>query len=237
MRPLSSLRRWWLRSCLLVLTVLLSWSLVGIAAVQATTVREFPFLASDDIAGVVDRAKVVSRSSNIALTKSLQKLANQTQQQVHFVTIDRLDYGDTIESFTAQLFDRWFPTPDQQANQLLLVLDTLTNKGAIQKGTAVNLSDDVATSIATETLIAPLIQGAKYNQALLDASDRLVAVLSGNPDPGAPQLVADLNIEATFTKAEDTDDRNATIWVVVFLVVATIIPMVTYFAYVGFPGQ
>lgn len=237
MMPLSSLRRWWLRGCLLALTMLLSWSLVGIAAVRATTVRELPFLASDDIAGVVDRAKVVSRSSNIALTKSLQRLATQTQQQVHLVTIDRLDYGDTIESFTAQLFDRWFPTSEQQANQVLLVLDTLTNKGAIQKGTAISLSDEIATSIATETLIAPLIQGARYNQALLDASDRLVTVLSGKPDPGAPQLAAELNIEATFTKAEDTDDRSATIWVVVFLVVATIIPMVTYFAYVGFPGQ
>lgn len=237
MVSLSSLRCWWQHSCALAIAVLLGWSVVGVDVAQAITVRELPFLASDDTAGIVDQAKVISRSRNAALTKSLQKLADQTQQQVHLVTIERLDYGDTIESFTTQLFGRWFPTPQQQANQVLLVLDTLTNKGAIQKGEATPLSDEIASSIATETLVAPLIQGAKYNQALLDASDRLVAVLSGDPDPGAPQLVADLNIEATFTNAEDTDDRNATIWVVVFLIVATIIPMVTYFAYVGFPGQ
>ncbi|MGB0563375.1 MAG: photosystem II repair protein Psb32 [Spirulinaceae cyanobacterium] len=216
---------------------MLTWGLVWTPSALATAVRDIPFLASDDVAGIVDRAQVISRTNTSAINKSLQKLATQTQQRVHFVTLDRLDYGETIESFTAQLFERWFPTPEQQAHQVLLVMDTLTNKGAIQIGGEVPLEEAIATSVATETLLAPLIQGAKYNQALRDASDRLVAVLSGQPDPGAPQLVADLDIDATFTAAEDTDDRNATIWVVVFLVVATIIPMVTYFAYVGFPGQ
>ncbi|MFN9317428.1 MAG: YgcG family protein, partial [Microcystis sp.] len=42
------------------------------------------------------------------------------------------------------------------------------------------------------------------------------------------------NIESTFTTAEETDDKNATIWVIVLLVLATVIPMVTYFWYAGF---
>lgn len=217
--------------------VLVSWSVWAVSPAQATSVRDIPFLATDNVAGVVDQAKVLSRSTNTTLTKNLQKLAQETQQQVHLVTIDRLDYGETLDGFTADLFSRWFPTPEQQANQVLLVMNTLTNKGAIQQGDEVSLDGAIAQSIAGETLVAPLIQGSKYNQAFIDAGERLVAVLSGQPDPGAPQLVADLNIEATFTDAEDTDTRSATVWVVVFLIVATIIPMVTYFAYVGFPGQ
>lgn len=219
-----------------------AWSLcLGVvlfcAPAHAMTVYEVPFLSSDDVAGVVDLSKVISRLNVSKINKALQKLATDTTEQVHLVTIPRLEYGDTAESFAKDLFERWFPTPEQQAHQVLVVLDTLTNKGAIQQGEAVLLDREIATSIATETMLAPLIKGSQYNQALRDTSDRLVAVLSGQPDPGAPQLASDLNIESTFTDAEDTDDRSATIWIVVFLVVATIIPMVTYFAYVGFPGR
>ena len=83
-----------------------------------------------------------------------------------------------------------------------------------------------------ETILAPLKQDEKYNQAFLDASNRLVAVLSGEPDPGPPQIVANVSTERTFKTAEETDTNNATIWVVGFLIAATIIPMATYYLYV-----
>jgi uncharacterized protein len=82
-------------------------------------------------------------------------------------------------------------------------------------------------------MAAPLKDGAKYNQALLSASRRLVAVLSGETDPGPPQVQA-INIESTFASAEETDDKSATIWVIVLLFFATVIPMATYFWYSGF---
>ncbi|MFM8009184.1 MAG: YgcG family protein, partial [Dolichospermum sp.] len=37
--------------------------------------------------------------------------------------------------------------------------------------------------------------------------------------------------EGTFTKAEDTDKENATVWVVGLLIAATVIPMATYYIY------
>ena len=77
-------------------------------------------------------------------------------------------------------------------------------------------------------------EGNKYNQAFLDASDRLGVILSGQPDPGPPIVQEKINTEGTFTKAEDTDQGSATVWVIGLLVVATIIPMATYFFYVGF---
>lgn len=77
----------------------------------------------------------------------------------------------------------------------------------------------------------PLRDGNKYNQAFLDASDRLVAVISGNPDPGPPVVEETIQTEGTFARAEDTDDRSATVIVVVLLVLATVIPMATYYFY------
>jgi uncharacterized protein len=118
-----------------------------------------------------------------------------------------------------------------------LVLDTLTNRTAIQTGTeATNLlSNDISESVVKETLVEPL-RNLQYNQALFDASDRIVAVLSGLEDPGPPEI-QEASIEGTFTTAEETDDRSAAIWTIVLVILATVIPMATYFWYVGFPGN
>jgi uncharacterized protein len=153
---------------------------------------------------------------------------------VRFVTIRRLDYGETPASFAKALFEKWFPTKEAQANQILLAIDTLSNGTAIVTGDRVKsqMSDAIANSVANETVVAPLRQGEKYNQAFLDARDRLVAVLSGQSDPGAPQLAENIAVERTFKSAEETDSNNATIWVVGLLLAATIIPMVTYYLYV-----
>ena len=94
------------------------------------------------------------------------------------------------------------------------------------------MSDEIAQSVASETLLVPLRQGDKYNQALTDASNRIVSVLSGQPDPGPPELKEEIQVGGTFTKAEDTDTNSATILVVGLLIVATVVPMVTYYMYV-----
>ncbi|HAA29897.1 MAG TPA: beta-propeller domain-containing protein, methanol dehydrogenase, partial [Cyanobacteria bacterium UBA8553] len=145
---------------------------------------------------------------------------------------------ETPESFTNALFEKWFPTPQEQANQILLVLDTVTNGTAIRTGEAVksSLSDEIAKSVASETLVVPLRQGNKYNQGLVDASDRLIAVLSGQPDPGPPVVEEKIEVASTFKSAEETDTKNSTVWVVVILVIATVVPMATYFFYQGFSG-
>ena len=203
------------------------------APATATGVYSMPTLSAGDATWVVDQAGVMSRLTRSEVSDDLAKLAQQTGNEVRFVTIHRLDYGETIESFTNKLFDKWFPTPDAQANQTLLVLDNVTNSTALQAGTAVKavLSDEAAASVAQETIMVPLRNGNKYNQAFLDASDRLTAILSGNPDPGPPVVEANIQTEGTFARAEETDDRSATVLVVVLLAAATIIPMATYYIY------
>ncbi len=41
-------------------------------------------------------------------------------------------------------------------------------------------------------------------------------------------------MEGTFTKAEDTDQENATAWIIGLLIAATVIPMATYYIYLVF---
>lgn len=203
---------------------------------QATSLYEMPSLNAGDDTWVIDKADIISRANEGRLSRDLETLAEETGSEVRLVTIRHLDYGETIDSFTEKLFETWFPTSEAQANQVVLVLDNVTNNVAIRTGDAVKsvMSDEIANSVAQETAIAPLRSGDKYNQALLDVSDRLVAVLSGDPDPGAPDMETTIMAEGTFTSAEDTDTNNATILVVGFLAAATIIPMATYYIYLLF---
>jgi uncharacterized protein len=175
----------------------------------------------------------LSRVTRREINGELAKLAQQTGKQVRFITIHRLDYGETVDSFAEQLFKKWFPTAESQAGQVLLVLDNVTNTTTVKASSDVKdlLTDEIAESVAQETVMVPLRQDNKYNQAFLDASDRLVAVLSGQPDPGPPAVDDTVQTEGTFARAEETDDRSATIVVVVLLVLATVIPMATYYFY------
>lgn len=221
-------------SLLLFLVLFLN---VGINSASATGVYDLPVINNGEDIWIIDDAEVISKTTEATLNNELQDLATNTGNETRMVVINRLEYGDTIESLAEEIFAKWYPTPEEQSHQTLLVLDTLTNRTAIETGEGVSsvLTPEISDSIVKETIVIPL-KNSQYNQALIDAGDRLVAVLSGQEDPGAPKI-KELDIDGTFTSAEETDDRSATIWMIVLLGLATLIPMITYFWYVGFPGN
>ncbi|MBE9043718.1 TPM domain-containing protein [Pleurocapsales cyanobacterium LEGE 10410] len=220
----------WLASTLILVVAITCMAAPAIA----TGLYDLPDFDADNV-WVVDTADAISSANQSKLTKTLKELAGETGQEVRMVAVRRLDYGKTVDSLAAEIFQDWYPTAQAQANQTLLVLDTLTNNVAIRTGdSAQGLIDaDLAESIVDETVGYNIRKGNKYNQAFIEAGDRLVAVLSGQEDPGPPIMEDEIQIEGTFTKAEDTDQGSATVWVIGFLIVATIIPMATYYWYVG----
>ncbi|MDX2244852.1 MAG: TPM domain-containing protein [Leptolyngbyaceae cyanobacterium bins.302] len=213
------------------LTVLLLVTQFVAAPASATSLYEIPALEADT--WVLDKAEVISRSNEGKLSATFADLAEKTGYEVRIVTIHRLDYDETAQGFADKLFTRWFPEPEDQENQVLLVLDNVTNNTGIRTGAKVKqaMSDEVATSVAQESVLIPLKEGNKYNLAIVGASDRMVAVLSGEADPGPPELKEDVMVEGTFATKEDTKQSNATVWVIGFLIAATVIPMATYYFY------
>lgn len=230
-QPISQTKKYIRYLLLPIVSIVLAMQLLALPA-NATGVYEMPPL--DDRTWLLDRAEVFSPINEAKINGTLEKLAQNTGNAVRMVAIRRLDYGETIQSFTDKLFEQWFPTPEAQAHQTLLVIDTQTNTAGIRTGEAVKaiMPDEVAKSVASETVAIPMRSGDKYNQAFADGSDRLAAVLSGKPDPGPPQVAAQVNVEKNFTSAEETNTSNSTVWVVGLLIVATIVPMVTYYWYV-----
>jgi hypothetical protein len=75
-----------------------------------------------------------------------------------------------------------------------------------------------------------------FNRAFYNETERFYqgTNISGQEDPGPIQIAETLNIEGTFAQAEETKKGSATLWVIGLLVLATVIPMATYFFYVGF---
>jgi len=220
-----------LRQWVLAAVMVLVSSLLLAAPVGATGVYEIPLPTADS--WVMDRAEVLSLSSEGKISAALEKLAEQTGYEVRMVTIHRLDYDETAQSFADKLFEKWFPTEAEQAKQVVIVLDNVTDNIGIHTGSQVKdlLTDEIAQSVTQETMTIPLNQGNKYNQAFIDASDRLSAVLSGQPDPGPPQVNDTTQVGRTFATAEETQSSNATFWVITILIVATVVPMATYYYY------
>lgn len=210
------------------------------APVLATSLYSMPQTLKSST-WVVDEASQVSRLNEGKISTALSQLAEATGNEVRFVTIHRLDYGETTQSFADQLMEKWFPTPEAQANQTIIVLDDVTNNIGISVGdtAAQILTPELAQSIIGETMKVPLLKGNQYNQSFLGATDRLVAVLSGEPDPGPPEAYDDtVDTESTFASAAETEATrgSSTIIVVVLLIAATVIPMATYYWYVSAGG-
>ncbi len=234
LKQLFSNKKHFVRLIIPLVTIIFAASLLSAPAL-ATGVYQIPNLTPGNDTWVLDQGEVISRLNEGKISSAFEDLAKQTGNEVRIVTIRHFDYGETPESFTKELFEKWFPTKEAQANQTLLVLDTATNGSAIMTGDRVKslLTDSIAESVANETLSTALRKGNKYNQGFIDTSDRLVAVLSGKPDPGPPEIADDIQVEGTFKNAEETKavQGNATAWVVGLLIAATVIPMATYYIY------
>lgn len=224
---------------LLALLIALTTTQLMVPPAMATGLYSLPQTVSSD-RWVIDDAEQISRINEGSLAASLKQLAEQTGNEVRFVTLHRLDYGETAQSIADQLMDLWFPTAEARAHQTIIVLDDLTNTMGIRVGEATGaiLSDDIAQSVIDETMKVPLLRSNNYNQALRDGTDRLVAVLSGEEDPGAPVYDNSIDTDRNFATAEETEESRgvSTIVVVVLLIAATVIPMATYYWYVSSGG-
>ncbi|MGC1308361.1 MAG: TPM domain-containing protein [Phormidesmis sp.] len=228
----------WFRRLLSLFAIALFTLPLAAAPALATGMYSMPQSPGDN--WIVDEASQISRLNEGKVADALKQLAAQTGNEVRFVTIHRLDYGETAQSFADQLSELWFPTPEARANETVIVLDDVTNNIGISVGdrSAEVLTDDIAQSVVNETMKVPLLKSNQYNQSLIDASDRLVAVLSGEPDPGPPVYNNTIDTDRNFATAEETEATRgvSTTLVVVLLIAATVIPMATYYWYLSIGG-
>ena len=230
----------WLRQLVCFAAILLFTLPLFSAPALATSLYSMPQTVKSD-AWIIDEASQISRINEGKISNALKQLAQDTGNEVRFVTIHRLDYGETAQSFADKLAEQWFPSPEARNNQTVIVLDDVTNNIGISVGENATdtLTPELTQSIIGETMKVPLLKGNQYNLSFNDATERLVAVLSGEPDPGPPEAYDDtVDTERTFATAEETEATrgSSTVVVVVLLIAATVIPMATYYWYISAGG-
>ncbi len=215
----------WLTS--LVISVLLLFG--AVAPAIALGVGDLPALPPTS--HVLDRAQVLSRAASGEIEKALAALeADHLDAQL--ITIERLDYGLSLDQLGQQLLRKWHDAaPDQP--RLLVLLDTQTRAASIVADPSVErqLTPDLLRSTARTTMALPLRSGERYRQATLDGLVRLSTVLAGGEDPGEPVEETVVAPASTIPSQEETAKSNAFTWIVALLAVGTIVPMLTWWIF------
>ena len=179
---------------------------------------------------VLDDADVFSRASRSELDSRLDALTGD-RVDARVITVRRLDYGYSLDAFGEQLLENWSSTGQEPL--LLLLLEVQNKRAAIvaEESLQSQLPPSLLKSTARTTMSIPLREGDRYRQASLDGLSRLSVVLGGGEDPGPPEEVVRTTLPTNIPTQAETEESNATTWVIVLLVLGTIIPMATWWVF------
>ena len=179
---------------------------------------------------VIDDAEVLSRASRGELETKLRSFDDQ-RVDARLITLRRLDYGISLTSFGEELLETW---SSPSGNPLLLMLiETQNKRSAVVADQQLEeqLPSSLLTSTARTTMTVPLREGDRYRQASVDGLTRLSTVLSGGEDPGPPQEIERVTLPTNIPTKAETEESDATKWVIILLVLGTIIPMATWWVF------
>ena len=218
-----SLRRW---AGVMAVALLV----LGLAAPAAIAISPAELGSFRPDERVLDDADVFSRASRSELDARLNALKDD-RVDARVVTVRRLDYGYSLDAFGEQLLENW-SIPGQEP-LLLLLLETQNKRAAIvtEESLQAQLPPALLKSTARTTMSIPLREGDRYRQASLDAINRLGVVLGGGEDPGPPEEIVRTTLPTNVPTQAETEESNATTWVIVLLVLGTIIPMATWWVF------
>ncbi len=180
---------------------------------------------------LIDPAGVFSRAAAADVGKALDELSAD-HVDARLLTVERLDYGVSLQQLGQQLLERWTPQASD-GNLLLFLIDAQTNAAALiaSPTLAAELDPDLLRSTARTTMAMPLRDGGRYRQASLEGIARLRTVLEQGEDPGEP-ITADVERPVSNVPTrEETASSNAFTWVVGLLVVGSAVPMLTWWVF------
>ena len=179
---------------------------------------------------VIDEADVLSRAGRAELEAKLRSFGEE-RVDARLITLRRLDYGLSLEDFGNEVLSSW--SNRGQAPLLLLIIETKGKRAALVGDPALKerLPQSLLTSTARSTMAAPLREGDRYRKSSVDGLNRLFTVLQGGEDPGPPKDSERITIPTNVPTQEQTENSNATTWVIVLLAAGTIIPMATWWVF------
>ncbi|XP_059652525.1 UPF0603 protein At1g54780, chloroplastic [Cornus florida] len=184
---------------------------------------------------VIDDAGVLSRVTKSDLKRLLSDLESRKNFHVNFITVRKLTSKADAFEYADQVLERWYPSVEEGNNKGIVVLVTSQKEGAVTGGPEFvkAVGDTILDATVSENLPV-LATEEKYNEALYSSAKRLVAAIDGLPDPGGPSFQENKR-ESNFKSREETDEKRGQFTLVVggLLVIAFVVPMAQYYAYVS----
>ncbi|GMN25099.1 hypothetical protein TIFTF001_000814 [Ficus carica] len=184
---------------------------------------------------VVDDAGVLSRVTRSDLKRLLSDLESRKNLRINFITVRKLTSKADAFEYADQVLERWYPTVEEGNNKGIVVLITSQKEGAVTGGPAFiqAVGENILDATVTENLPV-LATEEKYNEAIFSSANRLVAAIDGLPDPGGPKFKENKR-ESNFKSREETEEKRGQFSLVVggLLVIAFVVPMAQYYAYVS----
>ncbi|KAL3538010.1 hypothetical protein ACH5RR_001376 [Cinchona calisaya] len=184
---------------------------------------------------VVDDAGVLSRVTKSDLKTLLSDLESRKGYHINIITVRKLTSKADAFEYADQVLERWYPTVEEGTKRGIVVLITSQKEGAITGGPdfVQAVGDTILDATVSENLPV-LATEEKYNEAVYSSAKRLVAAIDGLPDPGGPKFM-DNKRESNFKSREETEEKRGQFTLVVggLLVIAFVVPMAQYYAYVS----
>lgn len=133
------------------------------------------------------------------------------------------------------MLEKWYPTVEEGNKKGIVLLVTTQKEGAVTGGPAFvkAVGEQVLDGVSTENLPV-LATDEKYNEAFSSTANRLINAIRGLPDVPGPKFL-EAKRESNFKTKEETEAKRGQFTVVVggLLVIAFVVPMAQYYAYVS----
>lgn len=212
-------------------------ALMQYGAVEAAAANEYNILNQPPPleSHVVDDAGVLSRLTKFDLKKLLTDLEERTGYHIDVVTLRKITTKGDVFELADKVIETWYPTLEEGNKRAVVLLITTAKEGAVAGGPAFNeaVGDDLLEAIVAENLPV-LATEERYNEAMLSSAKRLVARIDGKDDIAGPRLDENKRISNYKTKEETESKRGQFTFVVGgLLVIAFVVPMAQYYAYVS----
>eukprot|EP00252_Welwitschia_mirabilis_P006232 TRINITY_DN1703_c0_g1_i1.p1 TRINITY_DN1703_c0_g1~~TRINITY_DN1703_c0_g1_i1.p1 ORF type:complete len:288 (+),score=56.52 TRINITY_DN1703_c0_g1_i1:146-1009(+) len=184
---------------------------------------------------IVDDAGVLSRVTKSDMKNLLEDLESRKGFHIDCVTLRKLTSKADAFEFADQVLEKWYPTVEEGDKKGLVLLVTTQKEGAVTGGPSFikAVGDNVLEKVVSENLPV-LATDEKYNEAMFSTAKRLIAAIDGLPDPGGPQF-QEKKRQSNFKTREETESKRGqfTAVVVGLLVIAFVVPMAQYYAYIS----
>ncbi|KAI0567038.1 divinyl chlorophyllide a 8-vinyl-reductase [Gracilaria domingensis] len=169
---------------------------------------------------LVDDAGLIQKGSEELFTKAMTNIRDKQGYTVRFAMVKSIPYGETPDEFASELAEQW----QLEGNDVLFVASPKLARAGVFVGDKASsrLTKEIAESVANDTF-AVAAGEERYGSAVLDVSNRLIPVLSGEEDPGPPEVKIREVVQTYKTKAETKNDRTKYIAVVVVVLVISFV--------------